>query len=88
VSDYAKVYISMPQQFLAEVDKTAQEEHLSRSALIREAVKLYFAARARRSRPRFFELTESLRQDFPNRSDEEVEQRIDRAVSRVRGRNA
>lgn len=88
MSGYAKVYISMPHQFLAEVDRTAEEEHLSRSALIREAVKLYIAARRGRSVPRFFEMTESLRRELADRSEEEIEQRIDRAVSRVRQEDA
>jgi hypothetical protein len=84
MSGYAKVYISMPPQFLADLDQTAQEEHLSRSALIREAIKLYMA---KRRRPRFFQMTDSLRQELTDRPGEEIEHRIDRAVSRVRAGN-
>jgi hypothetical protein len=87
MSGYAKVYISMPPQFLADLDRTAQEEHLSRSALIREAIKLYMAHRRRREQLRFFEMSRSLREKLADRPDEEIEQRIDRAVSRVRGGN-
>jgi len=84
---YAKVYISMPHRFLAELDQTAEAEHLSRSALIREAVKLYLAKRRRAGRRPFYEMTEALRETFAGRSEEDVEQRIDQAVSRVRERH-
>lgn len=87
MSGYAKVYISMPPRFLAELDRTAEAEHLSRSALIREAVKLYMAKRRRANRHSFFEMTDSLRETFADRTEEDVEQRIDQAVSRVRGRH-
>jgi len=40
MSEFARIYISMPRPFLREIDRTANAEHLSRSALIREAVKL------------------------------------------------
>ncbi len=84
MSGYAKVYISMPPQFLADLDQTAKEEHLSRSALIREAIKLFMAKRRERAQPRFFEKTGSLREELTDGSDEEIAQRIDRAVRRVR----
>ena len=87
MSGYAKIYISMPPQFLADLDRTAEEEHLSRSALIREALKLYMAARRRGVPPRFFELTRSLRDRVGERSDEEIEDRIDQAVKHVRSRD-
>lgn len=37
----ARVLISMEDAFLAVVDKTAQQEHRSRSELIREALRSY-----------------------------------------------
>ena len=36
-----KVMLSIPEEFLAEVDELAQKEHRSRSELIREALRLY-----------------------------------------------
>lgn len=39
----ARVLISLPDEFLAEVDALAQSEHRSRSELIREALRLYMA---------------------------------------------
>lgn len=44
----AKVMISIPDEFLAEVDLVAQEEHRSRSELIREALRLYISRRHER----------------------------------------
>jgi len=38
-----KVMVSFPAEFLAEVDRLAQEEHRSRSELIREALRLYMS---------------------------------------------
>jgi predicted nucleotidyltransferase len=40
-----KVMVSFPDEFLAEVDRVAQEEHRSRSELIREALRLYIGLR-------------------------------------------
>jgi Arc/MetJ-type ribon-helix-helix transcriptional regulator len=40
-----KVMVSFPDQFLAEVDRIAQEEHRSRSELLREAMRLYIEMR-------------------------------------------
>lgn len=37
----ARVNITMPEEFLKEVDRLAKEEHLTRSALIRESVEAY-----------------------------------------------
>jgi Arc/MetJ-type ribon-helix-helix transcriptional regulator len=89
MSGYAKVYISMPHQFLAELDRTAEAEHLSRSGLIREAVKLYLTMAGRRgTRPRFFEMTDSLRGAFEGRTDDDLERLIDRAVDHARDANA
>ena len=85
MSDYARIYISMPRPFLRELDRTAHAEHLSRSALIREAVKLYMALQAGTARPRFFAMSEELRRELAGRSEQEIEQRIDRAVRRARG---
>jgi len=56
-----------------------------RSALIREAVKVYLTmARRRGSRSRFLEMTESLRDAFAGRADDGLEELIDRAVDRAR----
>jgi uncharacterized protein len=41
-----KVMVSFPGEFLAEVDRLAQEEHRSRSELIREALRLYMSQRS------------------------------------------
>jgi len=42
-----KVMVSFPDEFLAEVDRVAQEEHRSRSELLREALRLYMEVRQR-----------------------------------------
>jgi len=47
----AKVMLSLPEEFLAEVDRTAREEHRSRSELVREALRLYMAMRRTGQRP-------------------------------------
>jgi Arc/MetJ-type ribon-helix-helix transcriptional regulator len=41
----AKVMVSFPSEFLAEVDRVASEEHRSRSELLREAMRLYIEMR-------------------------------------------
>ncbi|MCK4315361.1 MAG: ribbon-helix-helix protein, CopG family [Anaerolineae bacterium] len=41
----AKVMISLPREFLAEIDHVAREEHRSRSELLREATRLYLQMR-------------------------------------------
>ena len=41
-----KVMVSFPDEFLAQVDRIAQEEHRSRSELVREALRLYIGLRA------------------------------------------
>lgn len=41
----AKVLISMKEEFLEEIDKLADNEHRSRSELIREALRLYMRSR-------------------------------------------
>ena len=46
-----KVMISFPDEFLAEVDRTAREEHRSRSELLREAMRLYIEMRRGERRP-------------------------------------
>ena len=45
-----KVMVSFPAEFLAEVDRVAQNEHRSRSELLREAARLYIKTR-RQHRP-------------------------------------
>lgn len=46
-----KVMVSFPSEFLAEVDRIAQEEHRSRSELLREAMRLYIEMRRGEKRP-------------------------------------
>ena len=46
----ARVMITVPDEFLKEIDAVANEEHRSRSELIREAMRVYFAAQGRKSR--------------------------------------
>jgi metal-responsive CopG/Arc/MetJ family transcriptional regulator len=46
----AKVLVSFPEAFLAEVDRIAAEEHRSRSELLREAMRLYIEIRRGRRR--------------------------------------
>ena len=47
----SKVMVSFPSEFLAEVDRIAQEEHRSRSELLREAMRLYIEMRRGQRRP-------------------------------------
>ena len=47
----AKVMVSFPEEFLAQVDRIAKEEHRSRSELLREAMRLYIALRRGGRRP-------------------------------------
>lgn len=46
-----KVMISIPRPILERVDQVAQQEHRSRSELLREAVRLYLQVRTDRRRP-------------------------------------
>jgi metal-responsive CopG/Arc/MetJ family transcriptional regulator len=46
-----KVMVSFPNEFLTEVDRIAQEEHRSRSELLREAMRLYIGMRRGEKRP-------------------------------------
>jgi CopG family transcriptional regulator/antitoxin EndoAI len=46
-----KVMVSFPDEFLEKVDRVADEEHRSRSELLREAVRLYMAVRRRGRQP-------------------------------------
>jgi len=46
-----KVMVSFPDEFLAEVDRVAQEEHRSRSELVREALRLYIGLRREQGQP-------------------------------------
>ena len=43
-----KVMVSFPAEFLAQVDEVAQNEHRTRSELLREAARLYIETRHRR----------------------------------------
>lgn len=46
-----KILISLPQEFLEDIDRIAREEHRSRSELVREALRSYMEARqVRKSR--------------------------------------
>ena len=47
----SKVMVSFPEEFLAEVDRIAREEHRSRSELLREALRLYVNMRRGHARP-------------------------------------
>jgi Arc/MetJ-type ribon-helix-helix transcriptional regulator len=47
----AKVMISLPDEFLSEVDKAAKSEHRTRSELIREALREYFLSGKRSIKP-------------------------------------
>ena len=47
----AKVMVSFPSEFLAEVDRIAREEHRSRSELLREAMRLYIEMRRAERKP-------------------------------------
>jgi metal-responsive CopG/Arc/MetJ family transcriptional regulator len=44
----AKILISLPQEFLDNVDRAAAEEHRSRSELVREALRSYLETRQER----------------------------------------
>jgi CopG family transcriptional regulator/antitoxin EndoAI len=46
-----KVMVSFPEEFLAEVDQVAREEHRSRSELLRQAMRLYIHMRRSQRRP-------------------------------------
>ncbi len=46
-----KVMVSFPEEFLSQVDRIAQEEHRTRSELLREAVRLYIQMRGGERRP-------------------------------------
>lgn len=47
----SKVMISMPKEFLDEIDRAAKEERRSRSEFIREAARLYLRIRKNRMLP-------------------------------------
>lgn len=44
----AKILVSLPQEFLDDVDRAAAEDHRSRSELIREALRAYLETRQER----------------------------------------
>lgn len=46
-----RVMISLPEEFLAEIDRVAEEEHRSRSEFLREAARLYIQTRQAQRRP-------------------------------------
>ncbi len=47
----AKVMISIPEEFLAEIDEAAKEENRSRSEFMREAARLYLEVRKAKTTP-------------------------------------
>ena len=47
----AKIMISIPDPFLSEIDKTAKDEHRSRSELIRNALRIYLSKGKEYKRP-------------------------------------
>lgn len=47
----AKVMVSFPDEFLAQVDAIAEAEHRSRSELVREALRQYIVSRETALRP-------------------------------------
>jgi metal-responsive CopG/Arc/MetJ family transcriptional regulator len=46
-----KVMVSFPDEFLDQVDRVAQEEHRSRSELVREALRFYIGLRQEQRLP-------------------------------------
>ena len=46
-----KVMVSFPDEFLRQVDRVAQEEHRSRSELVREALRFYIGLRESQVQP-------------------------------------
>lgn len=46
-----EVTVSFPQEFLAQIDRIAEEEHRSRSEVLQEAMRLYMEARRAPRRP-------------------------------------
>ena len=81
----AKVYISLPQAFLGKVDELAQLEHLSRSALIREALKLYMAQRSRALAMQEFQKQAALiRERYAHLADEDFASSLDELVKQSR----
>lgn len=85
--DTAKVYISLPQDFLGQVDELAQEEHLSRSALIREALKLYMAQRSQaRALQDFQKQAAALRERYKHLTEEDLGPQLDDLVQKIRRR--
>jgi metal-responsive CopG/Arc/MetJ family transcriptional regulator len=40
-----KILVSLPEEFLADIDRVAADEHRSRSELVREALRSYLEAR-------------------------------------------
>ena len=54
-----KVMVSLPPEFLSEVDRIARAEHRSRSELFREAMRLYMGQLQKAKRPREEPLVQS-----------------------------
>ncbi len=64
-----KILVSLPQEFLDEVDHLAGEEHRSRSELIREALRAYLEARQVRK----LQLKRIIEQPAPSGADVSAE---------------
>jgi metal-responsive CopG/Arc/MetJ family transcriptional regulator len=47
----SKIIVNIPDDFLRTIDKTAKQEHRSRSELLREALRLYLSQRQTRIIP-------------------------------------
>lgn len=47
-----KILVSLPHEFLTEIDRAARREHVSRSAFVREAVRRYLHVAEPRELPR------------------------------------
>lgn len=78
----SRIYVSMPKPFLEAVDELAAHEHQSRSAVIREALKLYM--RNRRQMEGLVAMTEELRTAVGPVDESTLEADIDRAVADAR----
>ena len=85
-SEYTKVYISLPRQFLEKLDVHAHNEHQSRSAFIREAVKYYMEWREMAPDQRFVRMANRLKGRVGDVSDETLGAEVDQAVAAVRQR--
>lgn len=82
MASVTRIYISMPTPFLERVDQLAEQEHQSRSGVIREALKMYMEQR--QALRHFGAVANGLRAQAGD--DAEIEHDIDRAVAEARQR--